>query len=217
MEVVPEMKCHLCETRRPRRFCPGVRAEICAQCCGAEREITVACPFDCEYLREAREHEKPPEVKAEDLPNRDIEITDEFIERNAQVLHLAAGVLLEAASRVPGAVDYDLREALETLIRTRRTLESGIYYETRPANLMAAAIHQYFQAGMEEARRRTAERTGVATIRDGTVLGALVFLQRMEYHYNNGRRRGRSFLNFLYDNFNQAPPEGAVRSPLIAI
>ena len=211
------MKCHLCETRRPRRFCPGMRADICAQCCGAEREITVACPFDCEFLREAREHEKPPEVKPEDLPNRDIEVSDDFIERNSPVVSLAAGILLDCASRIPGAVDYDVREALDTLIRTRRTLESGIYYETRPANLMAAAIHQYFQAGIEEARRREAQQKGVTTIRDGTLLGVLVFLQRVEYQYNNGRRRGRSFLNFLYDHFSRALPQANASSgsPLI--
>ena len=53
------MACALCETRRPRRFCPGVRGDICTLCCGSEREVSVACPLDCEYLREAHKHEKP--------------------------------------------------------------------------------------------------------------------------------------------------------------
>ena len=45
------MNCAICETRRPRRYCPGVRGEICAICCGTAREVTVDCPLDCPYLR----------------------------------------------------------------------------------------------------------------------------------------------------------------------
>ena len=52
------MACAICETRRPRRFCPGVRGDICSICCGTEREVTVDCPLDCEYLQEARRHDK---------------------------------------------------------------------------------------------------------------------------------------------------------------
>ncbi len=206
----PDMKCYLCETRRPRRFCPGVRADICSQCCGEEREVTIGCPFDCEYLREAREHEKPAEVKVEELPNRDIEVSERFVADNDHTLRLAAGLLLDAASAVPGAVDYDIREALETLIRTYRTLESGLIYETRPANPLAAMIHQHFQARLAEARERLARSAGVTTLRDSSVLGVLVFLQRVEYQYNNGRRRGRSFLNFLHDHFRRTMPEGTL-------
>ena len=35
------------------------------------------------------------------------------------------------------------------------------------------------------------------TVRDADVLGVLVFLQRLEMRYNNGRRRGRAFRDFL--------------------
>ena len=52
------MPCAICQIRRPRRFCPGVRGDICSLCCGTEREVTVNCPLDCEYLQEARKHEK---------------------------------------------------------------------------------------------------------------------------------------------------------------
>jgi len=64
------MECAICQTRRPRRFCPGVRGEICSLCCGAEREVTVDCPLDCEFLREARRHEKAPEPNAIPLKSR---------------------------------------------------------------------------------------------------------------------------------------------------
>lgn len=53
------------------------------------------------------------------------------------------------------------------------------------------------QKGLEEYRKSAAEQSGILTIRDADVLGALVFLQRLELRLNNGRKRGRAFLDFL--------------------
>src|SRR5690242_2125909 len=92
-----KMACAICETRRPRRFCPGVRGDICAPCCGAEREVTVDCPFDCEYLIESRKHDRPPDTQGMELPNRDIRLTESFIEDNRGLLTMMAGALLDAA------------------------------------------------------------------------------------------------------------------------
>ena len=36
------------------------------------------CPFECTYLQDAHEHERPPELDPSTLPNRDIEITEDF-------------------------------------------------------------------------------------------------------------------------------------------
>jgi hypothetical protein len=50
--------------------------------------------------------------------------------------------------------------------------------------------------------------------READVLGVLAFLQRMEIYHNNGRRRGRAFLDFLRSQTqptHAAPPA----SPLI--
>jgi len=202
------MSCSICETRKPRRFCPGVRGEICAPCCGAEREVSVSCPFECEYLQEARRHERLPDLKEEDIPNRDIEVTDAFLSENDNVVQLSSNLLLEAALAVPGAVDADVREAIESLIRTIRTLESGLYYESRPNNPLAGAVQQGFQAKMTQARQELARQAGVTSIRDLTILGALAFLQRVALHYDNGRSRGRSFLQFLHNSFPAPAPSG---------
>jgi hypothetical protein len=48
--------------RKEKRFCPAVHGRICAQCCGEEREVTIDCPSECAYLRQAREHEKPRSI-----------------------------------------------------------------------------------------------------------------------------------------------------------
>jgi hypothetical protein len=53
------------------------------------------------------------------------------------------------------------------------------------------------QEAVDELRKGLAEQQGMHTLRDATVLGVLVFLQRLEMQYNNGRRRGKAFHDFL--------------------
>jgi len=197
------VSCVLCETRKPRRYCPGVRGDICSLCCGAEREVSVDCPFDCEYLREARLHDKPKDVSLDDFPNRDVEVTEEFLRKNDSLVVFASMSLMQAALEAQGAVDTDAREAIEAMIRTHRTLDTGLIYETRPSNPYASAIQQGFQTRLEQLRQRLLEQSGMHTLRDTDVLGVLIFLQRMEIQHNNGRRRGRAFLDFLRGYFDR--------------
>ena len=191
------MACAICQSRRPRRFCPGVRGDICTICCGTEREETVFCPLDCEYLREAHKHEKPASPQPSDVPNRDIRISEEFLHKNEELLAYLSQALPDAAMRISDAVDFDVREALEALVRTYRALQNGVYYENRPNNPIAARICAATQERIAEYRRAELEQWGMPKTRDADVLGALVFLQRLEIDRNNGRRRGRAYLAFL--------------------
>jgi len=129
---------------------------------------------------------------------------------------LMAATILRAAFEIPGVVDPDVREALEALIRTGRTLQSGVYYETRPENFLAAQVCDAMRNAVEEYRRHETQRLGMTRTRDADVLGLLVFLQHFELTQNNGRRRGRAFLDALRgfypsDHGSAIPPA----SPLI--
>src|SRR4026209_2836103 len=134
------MACKICEIRRPKRSCPAVHGEICSLCCGQQREMTLDCPLDCEYLQEARRHERAVPVKPDEFPNQDIRVSDTFIRDHEELLMALGRALLHPGLGTPGAVDFDMREALAALIRTQRTLESGLYYETRPENPVAAEL-----------------------------------------------------------------------------
>lgn len=209
------MACALCETRRPRRFCPGVRGEICSLCCGQEREVTVSCPFECEFLQEARQHERLPELEEAAFPNRDIPVTEGFLRENEELMILLGRATLDAGLQNPDIIDNDVREGLEALIRTYRTLQSGLYYETRPPNPMAAFLYDHIQRVVAEVRQAMQE-SGRTPIRDAAVLGVLAFLQRTEIQNNNGRRKGRAFLDFLRINLMvPPPPEAPPNSSLI--
>lgn len=191
------MKCAICQVRKPRRECPGVHGEICTICCGTEREQSIDCPLDCPWLREAHEHEKAPDLEATAIPNQDIQVTEEFLRENEVLLAFLAVSVFEGALAAPGATDYDVREAFAALIATWRTLQSGIYYETRTDNRFAATIASHVRAKIDEVRAKEAESQGVSRILDSTILAVLAFLQRLEYSRNNGRKRGRAFLGFL--------------------
>lgn len=196
--------CRICETRRPRRYCPGVHGDICSICCGTEREVTVDCPFDCEYLQEARRRERLSEVDPKTIPNQDVEVTEQFLAKQEELLVFCGRTLLGAALE-SAAIDFDVREALESMIKTYRTLESGLIYETRPSNPLAAHMQQRLQEGIAKYRQEQAQRTGMNTVRDADILGVLVFLQRLELHHNNQRRKGKAFLDHLRGFFPAEP------------
>lgn len=191
--------CKICGVRRPRRYCPGVGGDICPLCCGNEREVTVNCPLDCVYLREARSREKLPDVDPRTFPNADIKVSEDFLRRNEALLIATAAALARASLDTQGAVDSDTREALDSMIRTYRTLQSGLYYESRPDNILAASVQRGVKEAIEQLQQQASE-SGV-TIRDAEVLGVLAFLQRLGIQHTNGRPKGRAFIHFLQQFF----------------
>jgi hypothetical protein len=200
--------CKICEIRRPRRYCPGVGGDICPLCCGNEREVTVNCPLDCVYLREARSREKLPDVDPRTFPNADIKISEDFLRRNEALLITTAAAVARASLETEGAVDSDAREALDAMIRTYRTLQSGLYYESRPDNTLAASIQAKVKEAIEDLQRRASE-TGV-TIRDAEILGVLAFVQRLGIQHTNGRPKGRAFIHFLQQFFPAQQPDSGL-------
>jgi hypothetical protein len=205
-----DVKCAICQVRKPRRECPGVHGEICTICCGTEREQSIDCPLDCVWLREAHEHEKAPDLDGSTIPNQDIQVSEEFLRENEVLLAFLAVSVFEGALAAPGATDYDVREAFAALIATWRTLQSGIYYETRPDNTFAATIASHVRVKIDEVRAKEAESQGVSRILDSTILAVLAFLQRLEYSRNNGRKRSRAFLDFLQGFYAPSAEENSV-------
>ncbi len=168
------------------------------------------CPLDCPYLEEARKREQPPIVDPETFPNKDIRISETFLREHEQLLMFLSVQLLQASFEIPNVVDADVRDALEALVRTYRTLQSGLYYESRPENALAAPICERLQAAVADYRKAMAEQSGVQSIRDVDILGILAFLQRMEIQQRNGRQLGRAFIDFLRLHFPQtAKPESS--------
>ncbi len=155
------------------------------------------CPFECEYLQEARRHEKALERNAAEFPNRDIQVSEELVQANGALLAFLSLSIFHGAIETPGVVDSDVLEALDCLIRTYRTLQSGVYYESRPNNLLAASVYARVQDALTQYRASEQQELGMTKTRDADVLGLLVFLQYFALYNHNGRRRGRAFLGAL--------------------
>lgn len=195
--MVQTVLCKICGKRRARRACPAVGGDICTICCGSEREVSLSCPLECEWLQEAHRHEKPVAVAGNELANPDIDVTEEFLRTHEELLLFCIYSLVEAAMRTPNSVDTDVLAALEALIRTHRTLESGLVYETRAENSIAASVQRSFAASLADYQELRAEREPLSSYRNSEILAVLVFLRRLGQQNQNGRPRGRMYLDLL--------------------
>lgn len=218
--------CQICGVRRARRECPGLTgsegrpARICSICCGTEREVSINCPLDCEYLREARMNEARYEANHENEMDRpmahaDVKITEEFINEHEELFTGLAAAIVRGGFSTPGAVDGDVRAAIEALIKTYRTLESGLVYETRAEDRVAAELQTKLERAVVDLGKVRSERVGVGAYRPAEILGALVFLARLAARFDNGRAKERRLLDYLRLQFPGAMPPEETQSLLI--
>ena len=198
------MACPICEKRKPKRSCPAKGARICSLCCGTEREVSIDCPLDCSYLRETREREYVGHLDPKNFPFKEISIDNRFLEEHADLLNSLARGTLEGTLAVPDASDADTQQALEALIESYKTLESGIHYERRPDSSYGRAVFDGLRAVIAELQRKEVEQAGFSRTRDGDILATLVFLYRMALDRDNRKPKGKAFLDFLDQHFQVA-------------
>src|SRR3569833_1841287 len=100
--------CKICGKRRARRACPAVQGDICPICCGTEREVSLSCPLECEYLQEAHRHEKPVPVSEDHMSNPDIEVSEGNKQQKEELVLFTEKAKQQAAQRTPGTDDSDV-------------------------------------------------------------------------------------------------------------
>ena len=206
--------CKICGNRRARRACPAVNGDICSICCGTEREVSLSCPLDCEYLQEAHRHEKPVPVPEDQISNQDVMVTEDFVRSHEELLLFCVYSLVQAAMRTPGAIDGDVMTALEALVQTHRTLESGLMYETKPENVLAASVQRLFSNSLSDYQK---VREALSSVRNAELLAVLVFLHRIGQQNQNGRPRGRMFIDLLRHMMPDSGPGIEERAPSIIL
>lgn len=196
--------CAICHKRKPKRYCPGVRGDICAICCGTEREVTVDCPFDCIYLRESRRYDWKKAAPPVSLPFPDVELPDSFLAEYEQFIGQIGLHLLRYALENPKTTDHDLEGALEKMVRTYETLSSGLYYESLPDEGSQVAVFRSLRGFLQEYKKREQERGSIANVRASDVIKSLVFLARIAVVHDNKRPRSRAFIDFLRQTYPEA-------------
>jgi len=203
------MSCPICGKRPPKRFCPAKGEKICAVCCGQYREVTIDCPSDCVYLvsarRYEREHRKP--LTREQVPYPAVEFSVNFVYAHWPVVGGIASVILAFQAQHHETNDTSAVAALEALVETFRTLNTGIYYERPPDAPIARALYGEIAGYIQKAREDEAQRGVASTLKDSQVMNLLVFLLRLAKAESDGRPLARGFLDFLREKF--PPPAGS--------
>jgi hypothetical protein len=202
------LSCAICEKRKEKRFCPALHGRICPQCCGEQREVTLDCPSECVYLRQAREHDKPRRL--EDLNQASlfpqVEIGERFLHEHEHLLLGLSFALTKSAKSDRNLKDSDLIAALTSVAKTFETLaNSGLHYETPSAHLGQQTVADELQKMVLEYREAEQKHTGQIRLRDSDVLRGLVFLVRMAQARTSGRPKARAFVDFLFAQFPENP------------
>ena len=202
------MSCSICETGKEKRFCPAIHGRICPQCCGQQREVTLDCPSDCVYLRQARYHERPRPISDLDqaalFPQ--VELSRQFLYERE---HLILGLYFALAKSSRGNLlvkDVDLIAALTALTRSYETLvNSGLHYESPIAGRIQQAVVSEIQAMVKEYRETEHKHLGYSRLHDTDLFRALVFVVRMAYSHTSGRPKSRAFADFVVGQFPDKP------------
>jgi hypothetical protein len=207
------MPCAICHFRKEQRFCPALHDRICAVCCGTEREVSLDCPSDCVYLRQARKHERPRPLEEVDRARlfRNVEISESVLyEREPLLAGLSFAVI--KAARADGALrDRDVIAALSDLATTyERLVNSGLHYEPANTNPVQQALAAEVRRMMAEYRELETKHLGYSSLRDNEILQLLVFMVRTAYSHTSGRPRSRAFLDVLAERF---PEKSAIAEP----
>ena len=196
------MVCPICNKRKAKRLCPARAETICTICCGTEREVTIECPHDCEYLMASREYDaERQQPDASNLPFADTRIDQGFVRDHEALLMALDYALCKFAASHREVVDADVQSALHNLAESYRTLASGLYYEKPLDHALQRAISEDLKAAIAEFRKEDAGRTGMTTLRDSDVRDTLIFLTQFAAVRANGRPKGRAFLDALRQQF----------------
>lgn len=198
------MFCPICEKRKPGRFCPAKAEQICAVCCGTEREVSIDCPPDCAYLISAHRYEEQHQRKLPaDTPLLDVPLKSGAIDAHQQLLAAIAFTIAKFCAEHKEANDPDLLAAIESLANARKTLAAGIVYEQLPALPVQRELYTAVSDFLVTTKQQNAQMS-FGNAKDVEVFQLLVFLYRMGLMHTNGKPRARRFIAFLRGQFPDA-------------
>ena len=200
------MSCPICEKRKAARFCPAKGEKICAVCCGTEREVTIDCPSDCSYLVAAHRYEDEHQRSLPaDTPLLGEKIPQDIVHTHQQLMAALAFSIAKFCAAQPSATDTDVLAAIQALAATYKTLRSGLIYEKPPDAPLPRELYAALVAFLDEVKKERTGRASSASLKDSEVFYVLIFLYRMGLLRTNGRPRSRRYIEFLRNQFPQAP------------
>ena len=131
------------------------------------------------------------------MPFADVKIPFEFAQSHTPLLIALIASIWEYAQEHRQVVDTDAIAALQALAETYRTLSSGLYYEKPPDYLYRRELYHALKAGLEEFKQAETQKAGMTVTRDSEIRDALIFLTQLGATRENGRPKGRAFLDLI--------------------
>lgn len=196
------MVCPICNKRKAKRLCPARAESICSICCGTEREVTIDCPSDCVHLVSSRQNDLARmEIDWAKLPFAEVKFDRSFAATHGALLFDLDHAICQFAADHRALVDADVLAALRTLAETYRTQASGIIYEKPLDYLLQRELYDHLKASIAEFRKQDTQRAGMTTVRDSDVRDALIFLTQLCAIHENGRAKGRAYLDLIRSQF----------------
>jgi len=198
------MKCILCEQRKAKRSCPAKDTLICAQCCGEKRVLEIECPESCEYLKTGRERE------SEDYKKHIQRMDQTAQERHRKILYEHRNVVAHLEyvisrqrilSRDLG--DKDVVQAVDSLLETYRTEDTGLLYERTDDNLRIESLRRELREIIESYRNPEGEeKKGIVDPKNtrlqlGAAIDCLKFIRTLATTYLEDRNSGSGYVDFL--------------------
>lgn len=155
------------------------------------------------------------EVPLDAISNADVDVSEDFIHNNEDLLLFCVFSLLQASLQTQGAVDTDALDALAASIQTYRTAQSGLLYETRPDNRIAAGIQQKLAEQLAQFEQERIKADPLSRSSDAGIFKILVFLHRIGQQNLNGRLKGRLFIDLLRTTAPDAGVHGQTSSIIL--
>lgn len=232
--------CTLCNSRKGKRACPGIRGTICSACCGDKRIVEIACPADCVYLQSGTENDLLREA-SDYLKHQDPEKCLRWLRAVEELGFLLEGMeTLAAQAHGPSFDDSDLRAVLECARKTLDAEAKGVIYEDLPPSPGMQTLTRDLVSGIRVLTRTIQQelRNGVNVMRSapsapsgssGAAAGCgaaeaayclQVLVERCDYHLEKTGARD-SFIAHLRRVHPPSPPSkggpGADEGPRILL
>jgi hypothetical protein len=210
-----EMKCSLCNQRKGKRSCPARQLMLCAQCCGEKRVLEIDCPESCEFLKIGRTHEANQVGARHYRADNPLEQA-----KRSRILTAFEPVIVDVQTAIAeerracrDLVDADVAEALDCLLKTLRTEDHGVIYETTSANLRAEALRRQLASLIES--HRYPKDSGWARIHLKDAIECLEVLQAVVASHREAGPASLSFVDFLVRHLPREAETGPSQPSII--
>ena len=186
------VKCVVCLQRKRDRLCAALDNRICSACCGQKRQREIDCPKGCGYLIMGQKFAKEKEEKRLFAGKR---MTDEFLDKYADVVQNIECVISMTARNQGDVIDRNVKDALEEAIRYYHSLNTKTEYSESfmPNNTMEVYVAIL---GILEYRQTQTELPFPKITNEEIIECLQRVLKSVKFH-SSGRSDSTNYLDFI--------------------